>query len=179
MNFRCPVLSKEQVEKVVAQSKTTEFEKAAKELQDKVKQDIVNKLEAARAAGGSKGAMATKLALMKLKGKAKGDTAVPQTERVYFYVDCFNTEQNPKPLELFLCKKWSLGKSVDFVARQARVKNKNNVPDAPKLHLYKDGTCLSEKFDITLNECIESGLIVDGDALKFLRIEPEPASEKS
>lgn len=42
--------------------------------------------------------MATKLALMKLKGRAKGDGAVPVTERIFFSVDCCNKEQNPKPL---------------------------------------------------------------------------------
>lgn len=86
----------------------------------KIKQDITARLEEAKGAGGAKGAMATKLALMKLKGRAKGDNAVPQSERIFFSVDCPNKQQNPKPLDLWMSKVWTLGKAIDFVARQVK-----------------------------------------------------------
>jgi hypothetical protein len=139
----------------------------AKEVLDKVKEQVNTKLEEAKGAGGAKAAMATKLALMKLKGRAKGDNSVPQAERVFFTVECPNKQQNPQPLDLFMGKQWTMGKAVDFLARQARIKNRNNQADAPKLHIFKGETCLTDPFEKTVNELLSGGIIVDGDALSF------------
>ena len=143
----------------------------AKEVQDKVKEQVNNKLEEAKGAGGAKAAMANKLALMKLKGRAKGDSSVIQVERVFFTVECPNKQQNPQPLDVYMGKTWTLGKAIDFMARQARIKNRNNQADAPKLHLYKGEACLSMRFDKTLNELLKEEIIVDGDALSLLYLQ--------
>lgn len=47
------------------------------------------------------------------------------------------------------------------------MKNRNNIKDAPKLHLFKDELCLSKPSDKTIDELLTQGLIVDGDALQF------------
>jgi len=139
----------------------------AKEVQEKVKEQVNTKLEEAKGAGGPKAAMAAKLALMKLKGRAKGDATVPQNERVFFTVDCPNKQQNPQPLDVYMGKTWTMGKAVDFVARQARIKNRNNQADAPKLHIFKGDVCLSTPFDKSIAELLNEEVIVDGDALSF------------
>jgi hypothetical protein len=169
--LRCAVEMKEETKKVAASKKANAAVQAAKELHDKVKEDISNKLEEAKAAGGAKGAMATKLALMKLKGRAKGDAGVPQADRIFFSVDCPNKQQNPKPLDVWMAKSWTMGKAIDFMARQARMKNRNNVMDAPKLHIFKGDICISKPSDRTVNEILSEGTIVDGDALEFKLIE--------
>lgn len=153
--------------------KADDTSKAAKEHQNKLKEDINAKLEGAKAEGGSKGAMAAKLQLMRLKGRCKGDNAVPQAERIFFSITCPHPQQNPKPLDVWLNKTWSLGKAVDFMARQARVKNRNNKPDAPMLHFFKDDTCLSTAFDKTFKDLLNEGLINDGDSLVFKLVEKQ------
>lgn len=136
-----------------------------------MKEDINTKLEEVRAAGGSKGAMAAKLQLMRLKGRAKGDNAVPQSERVFFSIICPNPQQNPKPLDVWMSKTWSLGKAVDFMARQARIKNRNNQADAPKLHFFKGDVCLSTSFDKRISDLMSEDVILDGDSLEFRLVE--------
>jgi len=175
-SFRCEVTKKEEAEKVEASQKAKESVQTAKEAQVKMSQDINKKLEEAKSAGGSKGAMATKLALMKLKGRAKGDSSVPQADRIFFSVECPNTEQNPKPLDVWMAKSWTMGKAIDFMARQARIKNKNNIAGAPKLHFFKGELCISKPSDRTVKEIFEEGAIVDGDALEFKLLEDAPLS---
>jgi len=144
---------------------------SAKSVQAKVKDEVTSMLNEAKSAGGHKGAMANKLALMRLKGRATGDNTVPQSERVFFIVDCPNKGQNPKPLDLFMSKTWTMGKAVDFLARQARIKNRNNQADAPKLHVFKGDVCISQPFDRTITEIMNSGLLVDGDDISFRYLE--------
>lgn len=151
--------------------KADDSSKAVKDLQGKMKEDINTRLEEAKAAGGSKAAMAAKLQLMRLKGRSKGDNAVPQAERVFFSITCPNPQQNPKPLDVWMSKTWSLGKAVDFMARQARVKNRNNQLEAPKLHFFKEEECLSVTFEKTISDLMNEGTLVDGDSLVFKLVE--------
>ncbi|CAL8122706.1 unnamed protein product [Orchesella dallaii] len=169
----CKVQNSEKAKALVSGKKADNSSKAVKEVQGKIKEDINAKLEEARASGGSKGAMAAKLQLMRLKGRAKGDNAVPQAERVFFSIACPHPQQNPKPLDVWMSKVWSLGKAVDFMARQARVKNRNNQADAPKLHFFKEEVCLSETFDKTINDLLNEGAIFDGDSLEFKLVEKQ------
>jgi hypothetical protein len=110
--------------------------------------------------------MATKLALIKLKGRTtKGEASVPLEDRVYFTVnnDC----------DVWMSKEWTLGKAIDFIGKQQThpglIKNRNNVKDdEPKLHLFnKDDKCISNPSGRKISEIIEEGLIVDGDKLLF------------
>jgi len=145
--------------------------KATKDLQAQVKDEVNAKLEEAKGAGGHKAAMATKLALMKLKARAKGDNAIPRTERVFFTVDCPNRQQNPVPLDLFMGNTWTMGKVIDFVAKQGSIKNKNHLPTGPFLHIFKGETCLSKPFDKTIQQLLTEGHLVDGDSLSIRIIE--------
>lgn len=169
----CPVKDVNKAKALELGKKADDASKAVKDLQGKIKEDISAKLEEAKAAGGSKGAMAAKLQLMRLKGRAKGDSAVPQAERVFFSIACPNPLQNRQPLDVWMNKTWSLGKAVDFMARQARVKNRNNQLDAPKLHFFKNDVCLSVAFEKTINDLLNEGAITDGDSLVFKLVEKE------
>ncbi|CAG7723712.1 unnamed protein product [Allacma fusca] len=137
------------------------------EKQTEIKNQISTKLEDVKAKGGAKGAMAAKLALMKLKGRAEGDKAIPQAERVYFIISVPNPEQNPKPLDMFVSKVWTTGKIVDVIARRARIKNRNNQADAPKLHLFKDDICFSDPFDRSINQLFQENILQDGDSISL------------
>lgn len=133
---------------------------------NKVKDQINSKLQDVKEKGGTKGAMASKLALMKLKGRAEGDKAIPQSERVYFIISVVpNPDQNPKPLDMFFSKIWTAGKVVDVIAKRARIKNRNNQADAPKLHIFKGEICLSQPFDRSIAQLIQEGLLEDGDSI--------------
>ncbi|XP_040289056.1 AN1-type zinc finger protein 1 [Bufo bufo] len=88
-----------------------------------------------KARRGAKNAeTAAKVALMKLKLHALGDKTLPQSERVYFQVYLPKGGQDrSKPM--FFCKKWSIGKVVDYAASTASLKNDNNRASAKKLRV--------------------------------------------
>ncbi|KAE8599104.1 hypothetical protein XENTR_v10017064 [Xenopus tropicalis] len=75
--------------------------------------------------GAKNSETAAKVALMKLKLHAAGDKSLPQTERVYFQV-YLPKGQKEKSKPMFFCKKWSIGKVVDYAASLANLKNDNN-----------------------------------------------------
>ncbi|KAM4689546.1 AN1-type zinc finger protein 1 [Discoglossus pictus] len=100
--------------------------------------EIVDSKKSAPPSKGRKGAKnsetAAKVALMKLKLHALGDKGLPQSERVYFQVYLpKGLKEKSKPM--FFCKKWSIGKVVDYAASLANLKNDNNKAAAKKLRV--------------------------------------------
>uniref|UniRef100_A0A8C5QU31 Zinc finger AN1-type containing 1 n=1 Tax=Leptobrachium leishanense TaxID=445787 RepID=A0A8C5QU31_9ANUR len=84
--------------------------------------------------GAKSGETAAKVALMKLKLHAVGDKSLPQIERIYFQVFLpRGGKEKIKPM--FFCKKWSIGKIVDYAASLASLKNENNKAAAKKLRV--------------------------------------------
>lgn len=95
--------------------------------------------------GAKNNPLALKVALMKLKSKATGLESTPQEEREYFYLSFIANEigynQQCKEFRdepIFLCREWSIGKCVDWLAQKWSLINKNNQWNAPKLILTSE-----------------------------------------
>ncbi|UXI19374.1 ATP synthase subunit gamma [Sarcoptes scabiei] len=109
--------------------------------------------------GTKNNALATKVLLMKLKSRASGDEAIPIEERLYFNLKFIQNElsSNQKgkyfdEVPIFLCKEWSIGKCVDWIAKKFSLINRNNEPDKPKLILMNDDT----RIDLASHNCCTS-----------------------
>ncbi|KAM3927798.1 AN1-type zinc finger protein 1 [Leptodactylus fuscus] len=84
--------------------------------------------------GAKNAETAAKVALMKLKLHALGDKSITQSERIYFQVYLPKGEKD-KSKPMFFCKKWSIGKAVDYAASISSLKNDNNKASAKKLRV--------------------------------------------
>jgi len=143
---------------------------------------------------------AAKVALMKMKLHAVGDKAIPQTERVYFWLalprkDFQSVEggigggggggaaaeqpssvvdpSKPKDSPMFFCSKWSLGRAIDFAASHMRLRNANNVAVAPKLRLFRheDGAPLRD-LGKTWQEVVDENVVFSGSPLVLEYVDP-------
>ena len=84
-------------------------------------------------------AVASKVALMKIKMKAVGDTNIPDVERTYLNVHLpMGTKEKTRPI--FVAKTWSLGKILDDIASRCDLRNDNNLPAAKKMCLFNNQT---------------------------------------
>ncbi|KAG2174161.1 hypothetical protein INT43_004181 [Umbelopsis isabellina] len=74
-----------------------------------------------------------KLELMKMKGKAKGDTSIPLESRMYFTVH-FPENSGRKPSPLFFDKSHTIGRMLDQIAKIGNIPNNNHLlsRDDPK-----------------------------------------------
>nr|XP_054764908.1 AN1-type zinc finger protein 1-like [Lytechinus pictus] len=73
--------------------------------------------------------MAAKVALMKMKMHALGDSSIPQKERLFFQV-YLPKGHSEKQKPMFFSKMWSIGKMVDRIAALLELKNENNIATA-------------------------------------------------
>ncbi|KAM4705909.1 AN1-type zinc finger protein 1 [Rhinophrynus dorsalis] len=105
--------------------------------------------------GAKNSETAAKVALMKLKLHAAGDKSLPQSERVYFQV-FLPKGQKEKSKPMFFCKKWSIGKVVDYAASLASLKNENNRAAAKKLRVCHIETGEALPLDSTLEMWIST-----------------------
>ncbi|KAJ7338957.1 hypothetical protein JRQ81_012859 [Phrynocephalus forsythii] len=105
--------------------------------QQLIKDIVESKKEATvgkKCRGAKNNETAAKVALIKLKMHACGDTSLPQTERIYFQVFLpKGSKEKCKPM--FFCSSWSIGKIIDFAASLAKLKNDNNRSTSKKLRL--------------------------------------------
>ncbi|XP_075069820.1 AN1-type zinc finger protein 1 isoform X1 [Mixophyes fleayi] len=105
--------------------------------------------------GAKNAETAAKVALMKLKLHAVGDKSLPQSERVYFQVYLpQGGKEKSKPM--FFCKKWSIGKVVDYAATLASLKNDNNKAAAKKLRVCHAETGETLPLDSTIEVWLSS-----------------------
>ena len=109
--------------------------------------------------------LAKRVAAMKLKSISVGQQSIPLEERLYFYVSFVPNEWsfdqelkkfNEKPI--YLCKEWSIGKCVDWIATNFDLKNRNNEYLQPKLvitteELLRQDSVCSNKME---NYCCDS-----------------------
>ncbi|KAK7873335.1 hypothetical protein R5R35_011380 [Gryllus longicercus] len=108
---------------------------------------------------------AMKIQLMRLKGRAKGSSNVPVSERSYFLVypplQCSMSSQ-----AVFVGRLWTLGRVIDAIADSCKVPNRNNEATAPKLRLfdYVNGQMLSPLTQ-TIQNLFDVGSIFDGSSL--------------
>lgn len=125
---------------------------------------VPKKVEPIKTKGAKNDALSLKVAVMKLKQKAKGPD-VPIDERVYFYVqNC--TVDNVTSHEFYLCKRWTIGRCVAYLADSLKIKNYNDRPDQAKLVL-KVNVDEDEhlRFESPLEEFIQNGACVNGQKL--------------
>jgi len=99
----------------------------------------------------------SKVIEMKLKMKAKGDQSIPIEERIYFYITMLeNTEVT---IPLFFSNQHTVGKIIDVIAKEMKLKNENHITNAKKLCLFTlDKTLLPVDVklkDVLLNETFE------------------------
>ncbi|XP_073406692.1 AN1-type zinc finger protein 1 [Dendrobates tinctorius] len=106
-----------------------------KQIVDSKKSEPPNKVRR----GAKNASTAAKVALMKLKLHALGDKTLPQSERVYFQV-YLPLGGKDKSKAMFFCKKWSIGKVVDYAATIANLKNDNNKVTSKKLRVCHANT---------------------------------------
>jgi len=79
---------------------------------------------------------ASKVIEMKLKMKAKGESSIPVEERIYFDVKINVDSCSVKSLPLFFSREFTVGRTIDLIAKYTKIKNNNHVAHAPKLQLY-------------------------------------------
>ena len=137
-----------------------------------VKKPVINS-SAPNVKGTKNEVLARKVALMKLKQKAIGQTSVPFTERLYFKINYQkSSKQNVfDTKDVFLSKEWSVGKCIDWLSTQLEIINNNNNPSAPKLVLSTDSSSDSFSMSDTLKHLESEGLLQSGDnlCLKYIQ----------
>jgi hypothetical protein len=84
--------------------------------------------------GAHSSSLAAKVALMKLKQLAKGNESIPQNERMYYNV-ILPQENDSNPHPTFVSKVWTIGKVIDVLASQYKLKNTNDVVHSKKLRI--------------------------------------------
>lgn len=115
--------------------------------------------------GAKNESLGRKVALMKLKQKAKGPS-IPLEERIYFYVTSTETEVTGA---FYFSRTWTIGRCVDFSAEILKIKNENNKVDRPMLVLVSPSDEILE-LDVTLDSLLSSKSVQEADALKLARI---------
>ncbi|XP_033126059.1 AN1-type zinc finger protein 1-like isoform X2 [Anneissia japonica] len=111
---------------------------------------------------------AAKVALMKMKMHAVGETAVPQCERLYFQVylpEEYRAKEKSKAM--YFSKEWSVGRLVDKVASTVGLKNDNNLATSKKLRLFHPVVGVVYPMDQKLYELLdgEQCLFSGGDVI--------------
>ncbi|XP_071824083.1 AN1-type zinc finger protein 1-like [Apostichopus japonicus] len=94
---------------------------------------------------------AAKVALMKMKMHAKGDTGIPQLERVYLEV-CLPARTTLDKKPYFFSSSWSIGRIVDWLANTLKLENENDKEGTQKLKLFHSDTFQAFTMDTKLRD---------------------------
>lgn len=131
----------------------------------------VNKIIASKPAvvkkprtGAKASKTAAKVALMKMKMHAQGDSGCPESERVYFrvYPPC---QCGKDPLPMFFSQKWSTGRAVDSIASRLAIQNNNNMQTAKKLRLFLADTGTLLPTDQSFETILKEELVYSGSSV--------------
>merc|ERR1711962_1131902 len=134
-----------------------------------VKNILNKKVEPQKQKARSKAAQKTaaKVQLMKLKMKSHGQTSLPAEERVDFMGQPPQCYKKPA-MGCFVCKDWSLGKTIDALADLTGTKNRNNEPHAPKLRLFRgDDERVGGDLDAKLALLLSSEALFNGESIRL------------
>lgn len=96
---------------------------------------------------------AAKVAVMKLRGKAKGPNSIPQADRVYFNVDF-----ESKKFDFFTDKNYSVGRMRESFISTFKLKNATIVETSSSFPL----DCTSP-----ISELLENGILLNGDVINI------------
>ncbi|KAJ8041389.1 AN1-type zinc finger protein 1 [Holothuria leucospilota] len=99
--------------------------------------------------------MAAKVALMKMKTHAQGESGIPQLERVYFEVQ-MPRRSSLKPGPFFVSSSWSVGRIVDWLATKQKLENNNHLKNADKLKLFHPDTRTALPMEAKMKSLLES-----------------------
>lgn len=106
-----------------------------------------------------------------MKSKAKGDSKVPTSERVHLWVQVLDEESNidkETRSPIFISRGWPIGRALDSIATQLKLKNINNRTNdsSQKLFLFKVEA--GDNF-IKLNTSDRCSSLKDGDNIYVVR----------
>ncbi|KAL5022860.1 hypothetical protein ScPMuIL_002015 [Solemya velum] len=102
---------------------------------------------------------AEKVALMKLKMKAVGETGVPEDDKVFFLV-LLPAEHKIQSIPMYFSKTWTVGRAIDSIASRSKLHNPNNTGADKKLRLFShnDGCLLPTEQTLVSQIGEENGL---------------------
>jgi len=80
--------------------------------------------------------MAAKIALIKIKQKAVGNFAIPESDRIFFSV-ILPLSSGKKSMPIFINRNWPVGRAVDKIAVIADITNSNNIAGAQQLCMFE------------------------------------------
>lgn len=108
--------------------------------------------------------MANKLQLMRIKNKATGSNTIPTSDRAYFNIIF---RQNDKIWPVFVSKTWSVGRIIDAIAVECKLRNNNNKSTEKKLRLFKQDNkqLITKNLSTCMVELLNCGHIIDGETL--------------
>ena len=96
---------------------------------------------------------AAKVAVMKLKGKAKGPNSVPQADRIYFHVDF-----ESKKFDFFTDKNYSVGRMRESFISTFKLNAKNATSVETSTSFPLDNST-------KISELLENGILLNGDTI--------------
>lgn len=105
-----------------------------------------------------------------LKSKAKGDSKVPISERIHLWIQVLDEESNidkDTRTPVFISRGWPIGRALDSIATQLKLKNINNrtTDSSQRLFLFK----VEENNFIKLNTSDRCSSLKDGDNIYVVR----------
>ena len=98
---------------------------------------------------------AAKVAVMKLKGKAKGPNSVPQADRIYFHVDF-----DSKKFDFFTDKNYSVGRMRESFISTFKLNAKNATSVETSTSFPLDNST-------KISELLENGILLNGDTINI------------
>lgn len=135
-------------EKPVPMAKTAEMVKEIQARQQANPRKNKPKSEKARK-------MAAKVALMKMKIHAEGDSGIPERERVYLDVH-LPSQSSVQSKPFFFSSLSSIGRIVDSLADSLKLENQNDKRGSEKLKLFHSDTGRALAMDTKLKHAMES-----------------------
>jgi hypothetical protein len=111
--------------------------------------------------------------ISQLKSKAKGDPKVPQSERIYVWLQVLDTKSKYEKEErhpVYISRGWPLGRALDSIATLLKVQNVNNKTqdEGLKLHLYRQE---GDEF-VKMSTSERCNVMKDGYTVFLVRGEP-------
>ncbi|XP_046842241.1 AN1-type zinc finger protein 1-like [Xenia sp. Carnegie-2017] len=119
----------------------------------------VSKKEKKGRGGARSRSREAKVALMKMKLHAVGDSSTPRDERIYFSI-LLPEGSLTRTKAMFFSKRWSVGKTIDEIAKTCKLKNENNKQPSKKLRLFE--TCSRQ---LTIDSSLEEEISRNSETL--------------
>ncbi|KAH0554792.1 AN1-type zinc finger protein 1-like [Cotesia glomerata] len=155
------------------------FEKTDEEISNELKawqepkdqfsiaKNVVDTQIAEKSKKSKNSALAQKVQLMKLKGRATGSNNIPLVHRKYFLIYPPLKVAKKEPRAVFISDDWTIGKSIDSIADIIGINNTNNTSNPIKLKLFNhlNGQVIINKMDILVSSLLNDNILSDGQSL--------------